>query len=95
MRLFKSPTRPDAEGWAAVQRGTKDLPREVVWPDDRCSRCLVYGPMDLTTGKPLCAVCSEHTTVQVASPLGLHERRAVPQVENESAERGSRRRRSG
>lgn len=68
--------RPTPEGWAAVQRAAKDLPGEVAWPEDQCTRCKVVGTMTFDTGKALCARCAEQTTVQTASPLGLHERRA-------------------
>ncbi|MGH9178111.1 MAG: hypothetical protein ACRD0N_06110 [Acidimicrobiales bacterium] len=74
MSLFRTPPRPDPEGWAAVQKGTKDLPREVAWPQDQCTRCKTYGSMDFSTGKALCSGCSGQTVVQLASPVGLHER---------------------
>ena len=77
-----------------MQRGTKDLPREVIWPDDQCSRCRVYGHMDFSTGKALCAFCSERTTVQVASTVGLHERRAMPELAESASNGRGRRRRS-
>ena len=80
MSLFRDPPRPDAAGWAAVQKGTKDLPREVMWPQDKCTRCKVYGSMDFSTGKALCAECADQTVVQLASPVGLHERRSDLQL---------------
>lgn len=80
MSLFRTPPRPDPEGWAAVQKGTKELPREVLWPQDKCTRCKIYGPMDFSTGKALCSECSTKTVVQLASPVGLHERRSAAEL---------------
>lgn len=67
-------TRPTPEGWRALQGRVVDLPVEVVWPEDQCSRCKIVGQMTFDTGKSLCADCAENTVVQTASPLGLHER---------------------
>lgn len=81
MSLFRTPARPTPEGWGVVQRSTKTLPREVIWPEDRCVRCRVSGQMDFSTGRALCSHCSENTVVQVASPHGLHERRVLPELD--------------
>lgn len=81
MSMFRTPPRPTPEGWRAVQTGTKDLPGEVVWPEDQCSRCKIRGQMEFSTGKALCSACAAVTTVEVASPLGLHERRSTKQLQ--------------
>ena len=82
MSLFRTPPRPTPEGWAAVQKGTKTLPRHVDWPEDKCTRCKISGPMDFSTGTALCADCAGQTVVQVASPVGLHERRATLELQS-------------
>lgn len=81
MSMFKKETRPTPEGWRKVQHSGKDLPHEVVWPSDYCSRCRAHGQMHFDTGRALCDVCSERTVVQLASPVGLHERRQRPELE--------------
>lgn len=63
--------------WRTMQHAGKDLPREVAWPTDVCTRCKTTGQMVFTTGRALCPDCSENTVVQLASPLGLHERRVA------------------
>lgn len=60
--------------WRAVQHAGKGLPNEVTWPVDQCSRCKVRGEMTYEIGKPLCSFCAENTVIELASPLGLHER---------------------
>lgn len=84
MKLGKGHGRPTPAGWAAVQRAAKDLPTEVVWPQDQCTRCKSTGQMSFTTGLALCAQCSEQTIVQTASPLGLHERRSTLELQSSS-----------
>ena len=75
MSMFKKYTRPTPEGWRIVQHSGKDLPHEVVWPNDMCVRCRYRGQMHFETGRALCDACSERTVVQEASHVGLHERR--------------------
>lgn len=81
MPLFKGHTRPTPEGWRVEQGKVRDLPREVVWPEDVCHRCKVQGQMYFSTGKAQCITCEELTVVQVAPPVGLHERRAVLEID--------------
>lgn len=81
MSLFRTPPRPTPEGWRAVQTGTKELPREVLWPANQCSRCKIHGQMEFSTGKALCSDCAATTRVETASPLGLHERRGIKQLQ--------------
>ena len=81
MPLFKGHARPTPEGWRVLQTRVTDLPREVVWPDDVCHRCKVQGQMYFSSGKAQCITCEERTVVQVAPPVGLHERRAVLELD--------------
>jgi len=81
MPLFKGHARPTPEGWRVAQHSGKDLPHEVVWPDDVCHRCKVQGQMYFTSGKAQCADCEERTVVQIAPPVGLHERRSILELE--------------
>jgi len=80
MPLFKGHSRPDPAGWRALQGTVKDLPREVVWPDDVCSRCKVQGQMYFGSGRAQCADCEANTVIQIAPPVGLHERRATTEL---------------
>ena len=80
-------TRTTPAEWRAIQQSGKDVPSEVVWPKEICSRCRRHGPMQFTTGNPLCEDCTANTVIQLASPLGLHERREVPQLEKKSSSR--------
>ncbi len=82
MGLFKGHSRPTPEGWRAVQHSGKDVPYEIVWPDDVCHRCKVQGQMYFGSGKAQCADCEERTVVQVAPAVGLHERRQVLELES-------------
>ncbi|HVL93335.1 MAG TPA: hypothetical protein VM264_08315 [Acidimicrobiales bacterium] len=77
MPLLRGHARPDPAGWRQLQGMVRDLPREVVWPEDVCHRCKAQGQMYFGSGKAQCAECEARTVVQVAPPVGLHERRAV------------------
>ncbi len=74
---YRSHKRPTPEGWRVTQHSGKDVPHEVVWPDDVCHRCKVQGQMYFGSGKAQCADCEERTVVQVAPSVGLHERRSA------------------
>ena len=75
MAMFKKHTRPTPEEWRKVQHASRDLPHEVQWPTDMCTRCRSRGQMHFETGRALCDLCAERTVMQQASAVGLHERR--------------------
>ena len=81
MSRLKKHTRPTPEGWRLVQHSGKDLPHEVRWPDDMCTRCHYRGQMFFDSGRAQCEVCNERTVIQEASTVGLHERRQLMEIE--------------
>lgn len=81
MPLFRAHARPTPADWYKLQHAPGQLPHEVIWPDDVCHRCKVQGQMYFGSGKAQCASCEERTVVQEAAPVGLHERRAVIELQ--------------
>jgi hypothetical protein len=78
---YRSHPRPTVEGWRVAQHSGKDVPHEIVWPEDVCHRCKVQGQMYFGSGKPQCGDCEERTVVQIAPSVGLHERRRILELE--------------
>lgn len=81
MPLLRAHARPSPAGWRQLQHAPNQLPHEVVWPSDVCHRCKVQGQMYFGSGKAQCADCETNTVVQIAPPVGLHERRVVLELE--------------
>lgn len=82
MGMLKRSARPDPEGWYKMQHSGRDLPHEVLWPNDTCTRCGYVGQMHFSTGRALCQECDGRSLVQVAPAVGLHERRQLPELQS-------------
>lgn len=78
--MRKDPRDITPAEWRARQHAPNQIPSEIRWPADTCSRCRRRGEMRMEAGGPLCAECADRTVVQTGFVAGIHERKVLPQL---------------